>query len=290
MGTGYRKPKAVEQFLIREFVCDALHYTISRPEWCERPDAILTLHKGKTKRRVAIEHTGYFNDATAGQCSPLTPIADFWKRVQTSLAHRISHRKHLADLMGRVQLSRRHFAGQRNSQTQEDLARRLAQEIVQFLERHPIADSACFPAHSDAAPGTEFSDFPTLERMVFSMRLQRAPRIRYFSRHHWLCFNLTAGSIGLNMGNIRTSIERKNQKAANYDWRSADEKWLLIVAACGNLSEHAGPPEEHKWNDSELRTLCCASPFDRIYFWERAWRWYKLLKPSHRIVCPRRTK
>ena len=80
----------------------------------------------------------------------------------------------------------------------------------------------------------------------------------------------TTGGIGLNLSNIRTTIRKKNEKAANYDWRFVDEKWLLIVAACDNtLSEHAGPPEEWKWNDSELRTLCRASPFDRIYFWER---------------------
>jgi hypothetical protein len=289
MGRVYRKPKEVEQFLIREFVCDALHYTISRPEWCESPDAILTLRKGRAKRRVAIEHTGYFNDTTAGQCSPLTPISDFWKRVQTSLGRRISHRKHLADVMATVELNTGRFAGRPDSRTQEELARQLAKEIVDFLDVHPITGSARFPAHSAASPGTEFSDFPTLKRMVFSMRLQRIPGIAYFSRHHWTCFNISTGSIGLSLEYIRTSIKNKNAKAASYDWRSADEKWLLIVAACGNLSEQAGPPEERNWDDSELRTLCCKSPFDKIYFWERARRWYKSLKPSRRIVCPRGT-
>jgi hypothetical protein len=284
MGSSYRKPKAVETFLIREFVRDALHYTIARLERCESPDAVLTLRKGRAKRRVAVELTGYFNDTTARKCSPLTPISDFWKRVQTSLAHRISHRKHLAGLEATVQLNTRPFAGRPNPRTkvelaeEETLARQLAREIVDFLEVHPIAGSVRFPQHTAASPGTEFSEFPTLKRMVFSMRLEEIPGIAHFSRHQRRCFNISTGSIGLNLDYIRTSIKNKNKKAANYDWRRADEKWLLIVAACGNLSEHAGPPEEEKWDDPELRTLCCESPFHRIYFWERARRWYKSLK------------
>jgi len=158
MRSAFRKPKAVEQFLIREFVCDALHYTISRPEWCESPDAILTLRKGRAKMRVAIEHTGYFNDTTAGQCSPLTPISDFWERVQISLVRRISHRKQLADVMGTVQLNTGRFASQIDSRTQEEMARHLAKEIVEFLDVHPITGSARFPAHSGDSPGTEFGN------------------------------------------------------------------------------------------------------------------------------------
>lgn len=289
MGRVYRKPKEVEQFLIREFVCDALHYTICRAEWCEAPDAILTVQKGRARNHIAIEHTGYFNDTTAGECSPLTPIADFWRSVQTSLAHRIGHRKHLADLTGRVWLNPKHFADRRpDPMTQEKLSRDFAEDLVDFLESHAIADSARFPAHSAHARGTEFSDFPLLESMVASMSVRRIPGGVLRPLCNWLCENISTGCIGLSLENIRTTVRNKNNKAANYNWRSADEKWLLIVAACGNLSENAGLPQDREWDDSELRALCCESPFDRIYFWERARRWYKALKPSRRIVCPRR--
>lgn len=287
MARVYRKPKAVEQFLIREFVRDAMHHTISCPDWCESPDAILTLRKGKRKRRVAIEHTGYFNDTMAGQHSPLTPISDFWKCVQTSLVRRIGRRRRLADMMGRVRLGTGRFAGQCDAKTQEKLAKQFAEEMVDFLEAHPIAETARFPAHSADSPGTEFSDFPTLKSMVFSMSIRRCPGLVLLPRCSWLCDNITTGCIGLNLNYIKTSVKKKNEKAVNYDWRLADEKWLLIVAAGGNLSEQAGGPEEQLWDDPELRTLCCASPFDKIYFWERVRCWYKLLKPDHRIVCPR---
>ena len=153
MGRVYRKPKDIEQFLIWEFVRDALGCTISQPKWRDRPDAILTLRKGKIKTRVAIEHTGYFNDTVPGTYSPLTPISDFWKCVQTSLGWRVSHRKHLADVMGSVQLNAKQFAKQSDSKKNEELARRFAKEFVEFLEDCPISESKLvrYPSPSTGA-------------------------------------------------------------------------------------------------------------------------------------------
>ena len=285
MARVYRTPKAVEQFLIREFVGEALHYRISRAKWCESPDAILTLQNRKREKRVAIEHTGYFNDTTAGECSPLTPISDFWKNVQISLGRRISHRRHLADIMGWVWLNQKHFADRPAPKIQVKMARQFAEELVAFLETHPITDSARFPAHTADSPGTEFLGFPMLRTMVASLSVRRTSGLVLLPRCSWVCNNITTGCIGLNLSYIKTAIEKKNAKAENYDWRSADEKWLLIVAAGGNLSEQAGQSEAQAWNDSELLTLSGVSPFDRIYFWERVRRWYKTLKPDRQIVC-----
>jgi len=120
--------------------------------------------------------------------------------------------------------------------------------------------------------------------MVASIRLERIPGIDYFSRHHWRCLNISTGPIGLDLNCIRTVIENKTQKATKYNWQLADEKWLLIATAGDYLSTHVGEPKERDWNDPELRALCRASPFDRIYFWERIRRWYVLLQPEFQIV------
>lgn len=289
MSRVYRKPKEVEQFLIWEFVCEALHYATSRCEWCESPDSVLTLRKGAYTRRVAIEHTGYFNDTVAGKCSPLTPISDFWKSVQTSLGRRFSQRKDLAELAGRVRLHTRRLSRRLDPATRETLARQFAGELADFLRTNPVTTPARFPRYSASAPGTEFYDFPRLKELVDNMRVRRSPGLALLPRCSWLCGNITTGSIGLNLDYVKSSVKRKNKKAAKYDWRSADEKWLLIVAGGSNLSEQAGIVEDTEWNDSELRALCHASPFDRIYFWERIRCWYKSLKPRCRIVCTRRT-
>ena len=82
-----RTQKEVEKFLIREFFVDALGYSISKPDWTESPDAILTLRTNGVRKRIGIEHTDYFNDTVAGWCSPLTPIEMFWDCVQASGLH-----------------------------------------------------------------------------------------------------------------------------------------------------------------------------------------------------------
>lgn len=105
-----------------------------------------------------------------------------------------------------------------------------------------------------------------------------------FPRCSWICDSISTGCIGLNVKSIRAAIQDKNKKAEDYDWRFAEEKWLLIVAEGGTLGEHVGASEEHAWVDVELSALCDVSPFDRIYFWEYPRFWYKSLKPNLAIV------
>jgi len=286
MGRVYRKPKDVEKFLIREFVHGMLGYTVSRPNWCESPDAILTLHKGRTRTRVAIEHTSYHSDAEAGKCSPQTPIADFWKRVQISLARRFGQRRDLAEIGGRVRLNTERFTGQPNSRAQETLARQCAKELVDFLECHSIPESEFvrYPPLYTRSKVAVFSEYPTLRMLVSSMTLHRIPGAIMFPRCSWMCDSISTGCIGLNVNSIRAAIRKKNTKARKYKWRSATDKWLLIVAQGSTLAEHTGASEDHKWVDAELSALCQASPFDRIYFWEYPRSWYKSLKPNGPIV------
>lgn len=286
MGRVYRKPKEVEKFLIRRFVQEMLGYTISRPIWCERPDAILTLHKEHTRKRIAIEHTSYHSDAEAGKCSPQTPIADFWKCVQISISRRFAQRRHLAEIGGRVRLNTKQFIGQPDSKTQEALARQFAKELVDFLECHsiPASEFVRYPPLYTRPKVAVFSEYPTLRALVSSMTLHRIPGAIMFPRCSWMCDSISTGCIGLSVNSIRAAIQTKNEKACKYNWRSATEKWLLIVAEGGTLGEQAGAPDEREWNDSELLALCCASPFDKIYFFEYPRSWYKSLKPKRRIV------
>ena len=278
----YRTQKEVEKLLIPKFVRGMLGYTISRPYWGESPDAVLTLRKGRTRKRVAIEHTSYHRGVEAGQCSPQTPVADFWKRVLTSLARRIGQRKHLAAVQGRVWLNTKQFRGQPDSQTREASARQFAKELVDFLEHHPVPESEFVrypPLY--ARPSVDvFSGYPTLRSLVSAMMLYRTPGAVKFSRCGWECDSVSGGGIGLNVDSIRSAIQKKNEKARKYTWRSATEKWLLIVAQAFTSRESAGTPREHEWVDADLSALCQASPFDRIYFWEYPRSWYKSLKPN----------
>ncbi len=276
----YRTQKEYEGFLIREFL-GHLGYRISNPKWQERPDALLTLSKRARRKRVAVEHTDYFNDTVHGQRSPLTPTDEFWKAVQASLVRRISHRKDLTGILATVRFTN-NLPNPAKPSNYCQLSRSLATELVAFVEAHPVRKSQHIQfRHRD------FNGYQTLESLLSSILLSRwTDDVVLASRCSWTCSNVTTGGIGLNLSYIKTAIENKNKKANNYEnWGDAREKWLLISASGSNLSNHAGPPMQNvNWADSELLDLCRNSPFDRIVFWERIRNWYKWLKPSKEVV------
>lgn len=272
----YRTRKESEIFLIQEFL-EVLGCKISNLKWQERPDAILTLKKGKGIKRVAIEHTEYFNDTLTGQPSPLTAIAEFWRIVQASLVRRISHRKHLTGILGTAT-----FKGNlpKSSIPSNDpgVAIKLAEELVAFARNHPVEKSEHLSFGS-----REFDKYPTLSALLDWLRLSRWTHDEvYASRCSWTCFNITTGNIGINLNYVKSAVKNKNKKAMNYTWGKAREKWLLIAASGVTVSNSAGP--SHQVVNWDAHKLCQNSPFDRIVFWERSNRWYKWLKPDLPIV------
>ena len=274
----YRTQKECEQLLIREFL-GHLGYRISNTQWTERPDALLTLSKNRKRKRIAIEHTEYFNDTEAGRLSPLTPIANFWKLVQASLIRRISHRKHLNGILANIEIKENPTLPKGSTELQE-LARQLAKELVNFVEAHQDR-----PSKFLLFSGRDFNGYPTLVSMLSSLGLLRETNNAGDPRCTWTCINITSGCIRPNLEYIKSAINIKNKKATGYDWGNASEKWLLIVASSSNLSNVAGRDmQKVNWVDPKLLDLCRESPFDRIVFWDRDCRWYKWLKPSEKVV------
>jgi hypothetical protein len=165
------------------------------------------------------------------------------------------------------------------------LARQFAAELVDFLESRPFKDEERLPPYLSRPPITTFDGFPTLKSMISRMSIRRLTGGHFNPRCSWMCSNITTGSIGLNLNYIKTAVDKKNRKAAKYNWMSADEKWLLIVAAGDMLSNNAGPPEQHvDWVDPDLQDLCHRSPFDKIILWEYVRDWHKMLKPNRSIA------
>jgi hypothetical protein len=273
----YRTQKEVEQFLIREFVA-CLGYSVSCPRWQDRPDALLTLSKHGRRKRVAVEHTEYFNDTVAGQRSPVTPIEEFWRAVQASLVRRISHRAHLSGIVANVELKKDRSIPWDSRR----FARQVAAELVAFAEAHPVAKSENLSFHCG-----DFDGYPTLGSLLSCLWLLRGTTDAVgASRLSWICSDLNTGRIGLSLRYIKSAIRRKNEKTAKYkNWSDAREKWLLIAASGDTVSNQAGPPEQDAdWADRDLATLCRESLFDRIVFWERPRCWYKWLKPCQEVV------
>ena len=189
----YWTQKECEQLLIREFL-GHLGYRISKPNWSERPDALLTLSKGRKRKRIAIEHTEYFNDTEAGQLSPLTPIDVFWQLVQASLIRRISHRKHLTGILASIKIKR-------NLPLHKKLARHMAKELVNFVETHQVKLSEFLRFSC-----RDFNEYPTLVSMLSLLQLLRGTddAVRA-SRCSWVCANITSGYIRLNLEYIKNN-------------------------------------------------------------------------------------
>jgi hypothetical protein len=271
----YRNKKEYEQFLIREFLGN-LGYKISNPVWQESPDSLVTLSKRNIMKRIAIEHTDYFNDTRAGRRSLLTPIDEFWKDVQNSLAMRISHRRHLSGIIMNVQFK----DNLQKPSNPLELSMQLAKELVDFMESHPVRKSGTLSFRNH-----QFNSIPLMEDMLSSISLLWITDESYLaSRCNWICSNITTGWVEISLEYIKSAIGNKNKKAINYKWNSAEEKWLLIAASGIIISNKAGPATQNvNWSDYKLFDLCCRSPFDRIVFWERSRNWYKWLKPSRKI-------
>ena len=267
-----RTQKQKERFLIRELL-GHLGYKMSNPKWTERPDAMLTLRKGTSEKRVGIEHTGYHNDAEPGTTSPVTWSDEFWRKVQSSLVSRVGQRRHLRCVSARVWLTE----GLSKPDDSIQSAKQLAKEIIEFVEDHP--------PHGPARTFWRCRDFggqAAMEDFLKSITISRVPHDPGRAMaHHWRCSDVNAGNVGLDLAYVGKAMKKKSEKAANYNWEDADEKWLLIAASGETISDGAGPLIGGvNWATPEMVELCRESPFDRIIFWERIAGWYKWIKPD----------
>jgi hypothetical protein len=230
----YRTQKERERFLILEFVRH-LGYSVTSPKWQERPDALLTLCDDNGKKRIAVELTDHFNDTLAGQQSPLSPTANFWVFVESSLMRRISHRKHLTGIVGCVRFTANpNFPTGKGKTLRiaiQTRAKQLAKEIVNFVETHPVKQgNRCHFSSSK-----ELRAFPMLGGMLDSLRISRATDDHIVaSRCSWNCSNVTTGeccrqpelhqvfrcSKEREIRNVRKLGRRRGEVVANRCWRS----------------------------------------------------------------------
>lgn len=270
-----RTKKQSEQFVIREFL-GVMGFSIRRPSWPDRPDAVLTLRKGANTNTVAIEHTEYLNDTNdaAGKGSLGMRILRFWRKVEDSLKRRKRQRWRRyvgkATIMASVHLSANAIA--------KHSPRQLAKELLDFLEAHLGLGPkpALFQRRAD------FDGYATLKHMVGSLQFEVAAGRDCCL---WTCENVSFGTIGTDVDEIKRRIEDKNRKAPRYNCGAATEVWLLIAASGSGPSNRADPDGlEVNWNDEGLQGSCRNSPFARIFFWERASQWYKSLKPDEPVV------
>lgn len=257
--------KRWEKFLIREFL-EFMGFAVSRLTASERPDARATVTKDGTRSRIGIEVTLYQVDAAPGANggSPGTQLDAFWREVQKSLRRRLVARRRALTLHVHVFLKK----GQRALLSD---ARGLAAELVAFAQ-----ENAPRPKQS-VCIATLPSRYPLLCQYMREVRITNtAPAVGF----RWVCADTSVASVGVQLNYVTQHVARKGNKCRNYRWGNVDERWLLICAAGTPIVSCAGPcPESVDWQDEELITVCKASGFDRIYFYERPWQWCQPIWP-----------
>lgn len=266
-----------ERLLIREFI-HHLKYRITRVEWQERPDALVTLIGSDGRRRVGIELTEHFSDTAAGNCSPLTPVDEFWHLVEASLVRRISHRKAILGIEGCIRFKPNLPLAQGKGKDKRNVvpARAIAAQIIDFIETKLVGEAFDHRVFHKR----EFIGYPLMNCHVDYFRLSRCQTSSgRASTCSWTCFNTNTGNIGLSLSYLKASIAAKNKKAPDYEnWGNATEKWLLIVCGAGFVSSQAASINRRLKPDSQLKTLCRRSPYDRIVVFDRVHNWHRWLK------------
>lgn len=274
----YRTPKEYEQFLIRRLL-RRMGYRITRATWQERPDALLTVVKDRSKTILGIEHMDYFNDVLPGKVSPLTGLGWFWRIVQTSLCRRLNYQQHLRSLMVIVEFRDPFPKPPRTPTARLQLARDVAAELVRLALSNPLTPG------EHRTLRTFPPECPRLSSLLSQVRFMRAESDIWQSwRMAWTCSNLTAGDTGFIVRHLTAAIQCKTRKSATYNWRSAEKKWLLITASGATPAQCSASEQIAEWNDPDLRKAAPCSGFDRILFWDYPHDWCYEIWPGDRLL------
>jgi hypothetical protein len=208
---------------------------------------------------IGIEVTHYHSGPVRKTGSPGRRFASNWLEVQGEIRRRVERHPHLRHITGFVAPQHgRPLPGGGD-------ARALGCELVELAaealreNRQPLPISL----------GRPFSErYPLMNKHVAELALRPIGAAQWVS---WGCMGL-AGGFGLDIGSLMALIGKKEQK--NYDWRGANEWWLLIAAgaAPATVSSWAG---DESVIAEELNSLDLSSvtAFDRVLFLEHSFGW-----------------
>lgn len=256
-----KRSKAIEKFLMRSFLENGLKLTVRRllGRKPPRPDGYALVERDGRNVVVEIELTEYQVDAENREKggSPGVALSRVWRKVQESLYKRLVRSP--VKVEARVTL-KAPYIGVRD-------VRKIAEELVRQAREHSRG-------RAKTADVTTFGlGFPTLARYVETLHLQK---VTYFG-FMWPCANASATHVGLLPDHVADLVEAKVTN--DYRWSPLSERWLLVCASAASVFETAGPePFPVEWEHARLECVSAASPFDRVFFWDRAHNWCRVLK------------
>ena len=237
-----------------------------------RPDIRASTERMGRSCHLGMEVTTYQVDARPGMVggSPGLRLHGFWRRVQEELIRLLKEAPSLTHTCGLVLLKG-------DSIPPMSVAAPLAKELVRL-------SGSCCPIPPSGIERTDFVvAYPLLRQYMCHVRLKDvSPAVM----HRWECINVRTAEVRLNLDHVVASIKMKAEKCGGYTWSDLDEKWLLLCAPGYPVFCTAGlEPAGVDWNTPALRDVCQRAGFDRIFFWERYYRWSKPIWPDAPILA-----
>ena len=265
--------KEAELFIVREFLEQLDGYCLVNLTPSEPPDAFADVVAGDKKLVLGIELRGYHVDesfAEDGCGSPGRRLHESWQRTQDTIRRFCEDSPDLRSIMGSVSLR-----DKKNPPPMSE-AERLAEELVSLA------------GNNSPMPGgtvhisTFGTDEPFLGAYVRKVTLRHLDGVVC---PHWHCPQADAANINVSPDRLVSIITEKARKAKQYEWRHADERWLLIAATGETVFNSGTPcPEFVEWDAGELKEACRDAAFDRIFFWDRIRNWYVEIWPSGELI------
>ena len=260
-----------EEFTLSKEFLEFMDYEVLELASEDKPDVRAVIQRDNSRFNVGIEIATYQVDAGPGVPggSPGVRLHAFWSAAQRRIRELLKKEPTLKNVHGLVFLKR-------DAEPPMSEASAFADELVH------LASASC-PLNSKEQDIRDFpEDYPLLRKYAHHITLCNvAPDVM----HNWECSNVSVSSIGVEMAHIVASVYQKKKKSQFYDRSGVDEVWLLICAQGYPIVSTAGPePADGNWDDQYLQELCATSGFDRVYFWERMYRWCKEMYPSGELI------
>jgi hypothetical protein len=272
--------KARDLNIIKEF-CGLMGWRVVSLRPHERPDAFVTFDRDGQRLEVGLELTDYHSDPAEPGGAPSRVRQAAWDQLDEEIRRRVRTRPELHYVSGVVSLKGSSLPPKREASS-------LAEELVRFAAE-AIAGRRCptqigygRPAHA----GPFGCGYPLMDRYISCIWL--LPTSRRIGP--WICSRVQWGSTGFDPRIVRQIVVKKEEAAAGYNWGTAPERWLLIVAG-------ADPCVAQNWVgpklglELELKRAACGPlrNFDRVFFYERvAGWWHELFRREglREIPCP----
>jgi hypothetical protein len=225
---------------------------------CEQPcpDVFAGLNCGSI---IGIEVTDYHGGQVRRGGSSGRKFASNWLQVQGEIRRRVECHAQLRHITGFVAPQhRRTLPGGGDARALGcELVELAAEALRENRQPLPISLGRPFP-----------EGYPLMNKHVAELALMPTGAAQLVS---WGCMGF-AGGFGLDVDSLMASIRKKEKKS--YDWREANERWLLIAAGAGpaTVSSWAGDESviAQKLNSLDLS---CFTAFDRVLFLEYSFGW-----------------